>query len=49
MNTRHGLAKASWHYEGEHIRYELETPVDVNVRIAGHEQKLPKGHYTFWS
>lgn len=48
LNTRHGLAKASWHYEGEHIRYELETPVDVNVRIAGHEQKLPKGHYTFW-
>ncbi len=48
LNTRHGIVKASWHYEGSHVRYELETPVSVTVCIGGHEQILPKGNYTFW-
>jgi alpha-L-rhamnosidase len=48
LNTRHGLIKASWFYEGERVRYELETPVDVKVCISGWTKNLPKGTYTFW-
>ena len=49
LETRHGRICASWRYEGDGIRYELETPVPVTVRLDHTQRQLEAGSYTFWT
>lgn len=49
LETRRGRIRASWRFEGDGIRYELETPVPVTVRFGNTEQQLAAGSYTFWT
>ena len=48
LQTRHGRIRASWRYEGEQIRYELDTPVPTLVELGEEERYLEPGSYCFW-
>ena len=49
LETRHGMISADWRCEADGIRYALQTPVPVIVRLGEKEQKLRSGRYTFWT
>ena len=49
LETRRGTIRASWQYDGSSVRYELETPVPVTVRLDQTERQLAAGSYTFWT
>ena len=44
-----GSFTKTWRYEGDGIRYELETPVPVTVRLDHTQRQLEAGSYTFWT
>ena len=49
LDTRNGRIRATWRYEGEGIRYELETPVAAEVRLPGMAaRQVQAGTYVFW-
>lgn len=49
IETRRGTIRASWRYEENGIRYELETPVPVTVRLGNIQRQFAAGGYTFWT
>ncbi len=49
LETRHGLIRSEWKKENNIWRYEIETPVDAIVSIAGKSCEISKGSYIFYS
>lgn len=47
LETRHGTIRAAWFYEGEAIRYELETAVPTTVILGEIKSTVAPGKYTF--
>ena len=48
LHTRRGLIRSSWRYEGDHVRFELKTPVETEVRLNGKTVTVQPGKYIFW-
>lgn len=48
VDTRHGLIRSKWSYEGGSIRFEIETAVPASIRIGGISREVAPGTYTFW-
>ena len=49
LDTRHGKIVSAWKKAGDEWRYEITTPVDAVVTIAGKERMVGKGTYIFYS
>lgn len=49
LETRHGRISSEWKKDGTMWRYDIETPVDAWITIAGSTQKVAKGSYVFYS
>lgn len=49
LDTRHGKIVSAWKKAGDEWRYEITTPVDAVVMIAGKERMVGKGTYIFYS
>ena len=47
LETRHGTIRAAWFYEGEAVRYELETAVPTTVMLGETKSTVAPGKYTF--
>ena len=49
LHTRHGLIRSEWRQEEDQWRYEIETPVDAVITIAGNTYECSRGRYLFYS
>ncbi|HWT26853.1 MAG TPA: alpha-L-rhamnosidase C-terminal domain-containing protein, partial [Mobilitalea sp.] len=49
LETKHGLIRSEWKRTSDLWRYEIETPVDTYVTIAGKSYEVSKGIHTFYS
>ena len=49
LETRCGTICAAWTCEGDGVRYELDTPVKTELRLAGRAAVLAPGKYTFYT
>ena len=49
IETRHGYVSSRWSKQENMWRYEIETPVDAHIIIAGREYDVKKGRYLFFS
>lgn len=49
LNTKYGEIRSEWKKSGTLWRYEITTPVDAIILIAGKEHKVPAGTYYFYS
>lgn len=47
--SRRGLIRSEWSQENGMWRYEIETPVDAIITIAGKSHSVKKGTYLFFS
>ncbi len=47
--SRHGLIRSEWSRQDGVWRYEIETPVDAVITIAGKSHEVKKGTYLFFS
>ena len=47
--SRHGLIRSDWKLQGDQWRYEIETPVDAVITIAGQEHAVTPGTWIFFS
>lgn len=49
LETRHGLVSSEWRKQEGFWRYEVTTPVDATIVIAGEEHQVKAGTYYFYS
>jgi len=49
LDTRHGKIVSKWTKETNRFRYDITTPVEAVVTIAGKTQTVPAGSYVFYS
>lgn len=49
LDTRHGLISSEWKKEEDFWRYEITTPVDAEIVIAGQTHQVSAGTYYFYS
>lgn len=49
IETRHGLVSSKWRKEENFWRYEITTPVETTVKIAGVSHQVSAGTYYFYS
>ena len=49
LETRHGLITSEWRKQGELWRYEITTPVETDMVIAGQTHHVNAGSYCFYS
>lgn len=49
LKTRHGYVESQWKKENGNWRYEITTPVDSEVNIAGRVHHVLPGTYYFYS
>lgn len=49
LDTKYGTIRSEWKKENSVWRYEIETPVDALVNIAGKTYNISKGSYIFYS
>ena len=49
LDTRHGKISSKWTKETDRFRYDITTPVEAVVTIAGETQTVPAGSYVFYS
>ena len=49
IDTRQGTVRSCWRYEEDKIRFEIDTPVETQVVIAGKEQTVPAGSYVLFA
>ena len=49
LQTRNGLIRSEWKRTNNQWRYEIETPVDAIITIAGKTYMANKGIHTFFS
>lgn len=47
--SRWGLITSRWEYVGESVRYEITTPVETEITIAGETHCVEPGSYLFFS
>lgn len=47
FDTAYGTIKSAWHYEGDKVCYEIETPVAAKVIIDTKEYFIDAGYYEF--
>ncbi len=47
LDTVCGTVRSSWRFDGDTVRYEIETPTDATIIIDGKEHFVPKGTYVF--
>ena len=48
VHTRHGLVSSAWRRQDGAWRYEVETPVEAQITIAGETRVVPAGRYVFY-
>ena len=48
LRTRHGLVSSRWQKQEGMWRYDINTPVETTVIIAGKEYRVAKGKYVFY-
>ena len=48
LDTRHGLISSEWKKEEDFWRYEITTPVDAEIVIAGQTHQVSAGTYYFY-
>ena len=49
IDTRQGTVRSCWRYEEDKIRFEIDTPVETQVVIAGKERTVPAGSYVLFA
>ncbi|MBO5197097.1 MAG: family 78 glycoside hydrolase catalytic domain [Lachnospiraceae bacterium] len=49
FESRHGVIRSSWTKADGLWKYEIETPVEAVIVIAGKEHRVNAGRYTFYS
>ncbi len=49
VNTRHGVVRSRWQKQEGMWRYEIDTPVETTVVIAGKEYQVSRGNYIFYN
>lgn len=49
LKTRHGQILSKWSQENGQWRYEITTPVEAEITIAGQTRTVPAGSYLFFS
>lgn len=49
LDTRFGRVSSSWNKEGNRWRYDISTPVETEITIAGETKWYPAGDYIFYS
>ena len=49
LKTRHGKIRSRWQKQEGQWRYEIDTPVETTVIIAGEKYLVGKGSYIFYS
>jgi len=49
IDTRHGLIRSQWKKLEGRWRYEIVTPVEAEIVIAGQTHSVPAGEYCFYS
>ena len=49
LKTRHGTVHSRWQKQDGQWKYEISTPVEATVVIAGKEYRVNKGNYLFYS
>ena len=49
LRTRHGLVSSRWQKQEGMWRYDIDTPMETIVVIAGKEYRVEKGKYVFYS
>lgn len=49
LKTRYGKVFSKWRKQDGNWRYEIETPVEANIIIAGKEYHVKRGNYVFFS
>jgi len=42
-----GRIRSVWKYTEDGIRYEIDTPVETEIVIAGESRTVPPGKYIF--
>ena len=47
--SRYGLITSRWENTPDGVRYEITTPVEAEITIAGETQTVPAGSYLFYS
>ncbi len=47
LDTAYGTIKSSWRYDGDTVRYEIETPVNAAVIINNEKYFISRGTYRF--
>ena len=48
LETRHGTILSRWEYTENGVRYEITTPVEAEIAIAGKKRTVPAGNYLFF-
>lgn len=48
LDTRHGHISSHWKKEGKFWRYEITTPVETEIVIAGKTRNVTAGRYVFF-
>lgn len=48
LKTRHGTILSRWEYTMEGVRYEITTPVEAEIVIAGESRTVPAGSYLYF-
>jgi len=49
LETRHGTIRSEWKQQDGFWRYEIETPVEAEIIIAGQSRHVQPGVYYFYS
>lgn len=49
LETRHGTIRSEWKKQDDFWRYEIETPVEAEIVIAGQSRHVQPGVYYFYS
>ena len=47
LDTAHGTIRSAWKYTEDGIRYEIDTPVPVEIVLGGVARTVGKGRYVF--
>jgi alpha-L-rhamnosidase len=48
LDTRYGTVRSEWKKQDAGWRYEITTPVDAEIVIAGKQYNVKKGNYYFY-
>ena len=48
-DSRYGMITSRWENTPDGVRYEITTPVEAEITIAGETQTVPAGSYLFYS